>query len=53
MDKKILELEKQLIEVKLNIEEQWYTKFLMKEKQLIKKEISELIYLKNKKWKKH
>lgn len=52
MDKKISELEDKLTEIKLEIKKQWYNTFLMEEKQLIKKEISELIYLKNKKWKK-
>ena len=50
MDKKISELESKLTEIKIEIKEQWYTNFLMKEKQLIKREISELIYLKNKKY---
>ena len=52
MDKKISELESKSTKIKIEIKERWYTNFLMKEKQLIKKEISELIYLKNKKWKK-
>lgn len=52
MDKKILELENKLSDIKNEIKLKWYNYLLMKEKQLIKNEISELIYLKNKKWKK-
>lgn len=52
MDKKISELENKISDIKNEIKLKWYNYLLTKEKQLIKKEISELIYLKNKKWKK-
>lgn len=52
MDKKILELENKLSDIKNEIKLKWYNYLLMEEKRLIKMEISELIYLKNKKWKK-